>query len=176
MPYLECFKTTEAGEDEIYIVISGRSSDGQSFKARLPNDAGHWDLNDGEGDPPVLNQDLMRFDMAEGSSLDFTVMVLEEDGGTIGGWTNLAGGALTLVDQGLGELIGVIGELFNFKDSDDFIGAVAVHIEMTNGQALATFKPLDRVEGGWDTSSYWLKRPVSMNGDGSSYQMVFEVK
>ena len=47
---------------------------------------------------------------------------------------------------------------------------------MKNGQALATFRPLDRVSNGWDTSTFWVKRPVTMRGDGSNYEAVFEIR
>ena len=176
MPYLECFQTTEAGEDEVYLVISGRWRSGNSFTFRLPNASGHWDLNDGEGDPPLLSQDLLNLPMREGDAVDFVVMVMEEDGGTVGGWARLAGGALGFIDEGAGALITFIGSLLDFQDSDDFIGAVSVHIEMRNGQPLMQIKPAERVSSNWDTDSYWSRLPVNMNGDGSSYVATFAVR
>lgn len=176
MSYLECFRTTEAGEDEIYVVVAGRWKNGETFQARVPGAGGHWDLNDGEGDPPVLNQDLLTLDMSDGDHVDFLVMILEEDGGTVGGWASLAGGALSFIDAGIGSLIGALGTLFNIEDSDDFIGAVAVHVDMAGGEAFASFKPVERVTNSWDTSRYWTRRPVSMDGDGSRYEMTFEIR
>ena len=177
MPYLESFKTTDpTSEDEIYVVLSGRSSSGGTFSVRAPGAGAHWNLNDGDGDPPVLNQDLHRFDMAEGSSVDFVVAVLEEDGGTVGGWGAVAGGLIGFLDMGAGSLVATLAEIFDIRDSDDYVGAVQVRLEMRNGQPLATFRALDRVTNSWNASTYWTRRPVSMNGDGSRYEAVFEVR
>jgi hypothetical protein len=35
---MDCLNTTEAGEDEVYVLLIGRTSDGREVKARLPND------------------------------------------------------------------------------------------------------------------------------------------
>src|SRR2546429_9396548 len=49
---LECDKTTEAGADEVYILVAGKNSDGtKTFSDRLPTNnprvaSGHWDMND----------------------------------------------------------------------------------------------------------------------------------
>jgi len=175
MPYLECFKTTEAGEDEVYLVVSGNWRGGESFQHRFPNASGHWDLNDREGDPPVKDQNLINFTMNDGDAVDLVVMVMEEDGGTSGGWTSLAGSVIGLVNPKAGSIITTIGKFLTIEDSDDFIGAFSVHIQNEGGNILAQFKPRDRVSDISDPNEYWIKAKVVMNGDGSDYSSVFSV-
>jgi hypothetical protein len=176
MPYLECFQTTEHGEDEVYLVVTGQYSGGNPFQYRFPNETQHWDLNDGEGDPPVRDWPLINLEMHNGSSVDLIVLVMEEDGGTSGGWTRLGGSVVGRLNPQAGAIIGVIGSLINFQDSDDFIGAFSVHITNDNGNIITTFSPRDRVYDSSDPNSAWIRWNVNMNGDGSKYMSQFSVE
>jgi hypothetical protein len=55
MRQLLCNHTTEQGEDEVYILISGRSSTGALWNMRAPFSAGHFDLNDNGNNRQVQN-------------------------------------------------------------------------------------------------------------------------
>ena len=175
MPYLESFKTTEAGEDEIYLVVSGKWHSGNSFTYRSPNESGHWNLNDREGDPPVLNQTLLNIPMRDGDVVDFVVVVMEEDGGSVGGWAGLASTALGFLDPTAGSIAAALGRLLNFHDSDDVIGSFSVQIEKSGGQAFAKFTPRDRAYNYADPSAFYTKYRIDMNGDGSDYVSLFSV-
>jgi hypothetical protein len=176
MAYLESFKTTELGEDEVYLLITGKWRNGQSFSYRFPSASEHWDLNDGEGDPPVLNQPLIDFTMRDGDAVDVMVMVMEEDGGTVGQWTDLAGSVIGLLDRGAGSIFGAIARFIpDIRDTDDFIGAFSVHIENRGGEIYTKFVPRDRVYSSSDPNNYWITFNVNMNGDGSDYRSTFSV-
>ncbi len=43
-----CDKTTENGQDEVYILIGGKHSNGGTFNYRLPGDGRHWDMTETE--------------------------------------------------------------------------------------------------------------------------------
>src|SRR6185503_10340172 len=176
MPYLECFKTTEHGEDEVYLVVVGKWHDGTTFQRRFPNASDHWDLNDGEGDPPLTDQPLYNLTMNDGDAVDIVVMVMEEDGGTVGGWTSLAGGVLGVVSKPAGSIIASIGQLFNIKDSDDFISAFSVHIENRKGDIFPKFASRDRITSICDPNQYFTACVIDMNGDGSDYRGRFTVE
>jgi hypothetical protein len=174
MPYLECFQTTEAGEDEIYLVVSGKWHTGSSFSYRFPNESGHWSLNDREGDPPVRNQTLLNLPMRDGDVVDLVVVVMEEDGGSVGGWAALASTALGFLDPTAGSIAAALGRLLP-HDSDDVIGTFSVHIEQSGGQAFAKFTPRDRTYNYSDPSAFYTKYRIDMNGDGSDYVSLFSV-
>jgi hypothetical protein len=175
MPYLESFQTTEHGEDEVYLLVSGKWGNGQTFSYRFPDAAGHWDLNDGDGDPPVRNQNLLNVGMFDGQVLDLVILMMEEDGGTSKPWVDIASTVASVVLPEASSVLGVITSFLNFEDSDDFIGSFSMHIEQRNGQTLTSFRPMDRVYGSSDPSKYWISFAVNMNGDGSNYQSQFAV-
>lgn len=176
MPYLESFQTTEHGEDEVYLIVAGKRSDGGSFQYRFPNGSDHWDLNDGEGDPPVRNQTLINFNNFDpGDSADLVVTVMEEDGGVAGGWISLGSAVVGAINKPAGAIISTIGQFLNFGDSDDVIGVFSVHIENINGDVFTSIKPIDRVYDISDPGKYWITFNVNMNGDGSKYKSQFSV-
>jgi hypothetical protein len=173
MPYLESFQTTEAGEDEVYLVVSGRWSSGQTFSYRFPNESGHWDLNDGEGDPPVLNQNLMNFTIDDGQSVELVILVMEEDGGSSGGWVQLAGSAAGVINEAAGAVITAIGSLINIEDSDDFIGAATIRITNEHGYITTRMLARDRASTACSADGNWQMCEFEMTGDGSNYVVRF---
>ena len=177
MPYLESFKTTELGEDEIYVIVIARWADGTTRSYRFPDQNGHWDLNDQVGDPPVENWPLLRIPMRPGTAMDLLVLVMEEDGGTVGGWAAMAASAAGVINKGAGAVIAAIARFIPpIEDKDDFIGSFNVHIERTTGgELLTTFTPRDRTFEHSDPSRYWIQFFVNMNGDGSEYRSNFSV-
>jgi hypothetical protein len=177
MPYLESFQTTEAGEDEIYLIVTGRwRSTGETFSYRFPNASGHWDMNDREGDPPVLNQHLLKLTLNEGDAVDLVVMVMEEDGGTVNEWVDIAASVGGALSKTAGTILGAISKLIpTITDTDDFIGAFSVRIENVDGSIRAQFTPRDRAYNYGDPMLYWKSYRIDMNGDGSDYHSLFSV-
>ena len=102
-----CNKTTEAGADEVYILVAAQKNDGPPVTTRLPADAirqpnGHWDMNDGDqptdnptGDSHcITNKTLLVTELSEGGTLDAAIMVMEEDGGSLKQFQEVAAQAL----------------------------------------------------------------------------------
>jgi hypothetical protein len=62
---VHCLKTTESGEDEIYIIIAWKTSYGQKGYKRVPATSDHFDIDD---DERFLNTtiytDIIDFDLA----------------------------------------------------------------------------------------------------------------
>ena len=90
MRELCCDKTTEQGADEVYIIISGKKSDGAVYDNREPGNSRHWDMNDGSqptnnpnGDSHcITDRVLFTGDLKDGQTWWLNVIVGEEDGGT----------------------------------------------------------------------------------------------
>jgi hypothetical protein len=184
-----CDKTTEAGADEVYILVYGRSSNGQTYEARIPGPQ-HWDMNDGNqpddnpsGDSHCIhNKSLFVGELPDGGSWDLLVMVMEEDNGDSSKWQKAvskaaisSGNPYAVVG---GAILAAYTELFGgiIHDTDDYIGSYAVHI--ANGQI--SWKPVDRVVhvipwGGSDSTNP-ARREVRMNGDGSNYVGWYQIK
>lgn len=46
IPNINCQKTTESREDEIYLIVTWKTSYGSTGTVRVPSSE-HWDMNDG---------------------------------------------------------------------------------------------------------------------------------
>lgn len=170
-----CDKTTENGEDEVYILVAGLHSDGSRFTHRVPGDAAHWDMNDGQNDHNhcVHNVVLVNRDIADGQSLELLISIMEEDGGTSGPYQQAFGDLLISTGNpyaiAAGTFISIMGKFLPFHDSDDWIGTFAVRIINQSGNLSVEWRPVDRVSGvihgihGPNTCEF------RMNGDGSNY-------
>lgn len=78
IPSLICRAKTEGGEDEIYIILAGRTSQGRTIVGRLPKE--HWDLD--EGNPAkaeIKDATLWQGDLPFGAVVEFTLFIMEED-------------------------------------------------------------------------------------------------
>ena len=78
MPRLICRAKTEGGEDEIYLILAGRTSQGQSIVGRVPKD--HWDMD--EGNPAkaeIKDMTIWQSNLPLGSVVELTLLVLEQD-------------------------------------------------------------------------------------------------
>jgi hypothetical protein len=176
---LVCEHTTEAGADEVYILLTATSSDGRRISRRLPSDsphvaAGHWDMNDGNqgcnnasGDSKCIEEKALgTFDTSGGRTWDVTVAFMEEDRGL--GKTpegilaeGIARGNGDLVTTVLATLVGAAN-----NDTDDFLGSVVAHIspgrvDWRRGDRIRNYQPYpndpNRLQG------------FSMIGDGANY-------
>jgi hypothetical protein len=180
---LECNATTEAGADEVYVLVFGTKSDGQKFGSRVPGEGrdGHWNMNDGnqptdapEGDSHrITNKVMFTGDLQPGESWDVVFMVMEEDGGS--SKTAQAGAADMLSHTGNpfavlgGLLLGALNALgFWIDDTDDYIGSFATHITNDGGSINVIWRTVDRVTDQYKYKNGW---EFDMNGDGSSYKL-----
>jgi hypothetical protein len=110
MDNIWCNKTTEAGEDEVYLLVNYQYRDGRNGTYRIPNRS-HWDLNDDNNPRQVSRVDLFSDFLNFGESVDLNVFIMEED----------CGG-----NNGQGNII-VSPQILN-QGSDDYIGSFSVKI------------------------------------------------
>lgn len=182
---LACDKTTEHGQDEVYMIVTVKTSDGREAKVRLPQDAahreeGHWNMNDNQDDGDPVHRrrgiELANVALAPGQTADITVMIFEEDGGMPGGWMQLAGAVLTASKEPkavvAGTVLGILGSLankFNVRDTDDYIGSFGVFVKNESGKLTAEYRPLDRIASQIPNIHGANTHEFRMNGDGSNY-------
>jgi hypothetical protein len=155
---LDCMDTTEAGEDEVYIILIGKTSDGRVVQARLPADmpheeAGHWNMNDGDDDnnKHINGIRLATADLASGQSIAWDVLLMEEDGGTSARWQELASAILketgdpyALAAAGILDFMKKVG----FKivdDKDEFLGAWSVVVTNKGGTLNTEWRAMNRI-------------------------------
>lgn len=188
-----CDKTTEHGADEVYVLVVGKRTDGQTFSARLPADAphqpsGNWDMNDGDqptdnpsGDAHCrTNKTLFSGDVSSGQTWELVIMFMEEDGGTTESYQKAAGTVLQQIDnpyaQGAGVVISTLTKIgFFATDTDDFLGSFGVRVTDSG----AEWKPMERLVhsiADQDDPQNANKREFRMNGDGSNYVAWIEVQ
>jgi hypothetical protein len=152
---VDCMDTTEAGEDEVYLLVMGKSSSGGSFSSRRPADkpheeAGHINMNDGDDDANKHVNGWIPFqgDLLDGESVAVDVLLMEEDGGTSKPWQELAAAVVGSSENPYAVAAASILEIatklgFNFvNDDDDFLGAFSVVITNNGGKLSTQWKPL----------------------------------
>jgi hypothetical protein len=177
MRQLLCNHTTEAGEDEVYILVFGKTSDGSYWNFRMPNSSDHWDLNDGNDPREVTNWDLASSDthLNIGEYATFNIYIMEEDGGNL----------MQILDYGkqiikncpdprclaaTNIIQAAQNSGFNIYDTDDYIGSFSVTLSRTQTGYSCEFKNFDRVAGtaGWSNNGN-CEEQITFLGDGSSY-------
>lgn len=148
---LYCRKTTEAGEDEVYLLMFGKASDGLSFSGRLPGSRSHWDMNDGNRDISFrqVNQNLYFSPLADGAQLLLQVVIMEEDGGDPAAYVRAAAEAAKLIGPGNpyvqgGAAIAEAGAGFLPKDTDDVLGGFSLLAENKGDQVTLTWRADDQ--------------------------------
>jgi hypothetical protein len=188
----KCFDTTEAGADEVYILVYSTGSAAPMVR-RLPGPAvgqasGHWDMNDGNqpcdnpsGDSRcITNKVLFEKTLRAGESWDVAVLFCEEDGGNSQDLQTLAGTLASRVPNpvvaGVGAVVAALGQLgFNITDTDDYLGSYAVHIENRNGTLTTDWHQGDRLFHFRIDPNRHEAMELKMNGDGSHYEAWFDV-
>jgi len=187
-----CDKTTELGADEIYFMIYGRRSDGETFFQRYPSPNGHFDLNDG-GQPTdnpagdshcITRKTLFDAELGNGQSWQLSVLVMEEDGGSTIDYQKAVGGLATKIPNpiaaGAGAvLVALAGLGMGIQDTDDYPGSFVVNISKDAAGTLSV------AFGGGDHIAHIIADPddpgnphkaeYRFNGDGSNYVGWFAV-
>lgn len=129
MTRLWCDQTTEHGEDEIYLKIIAKISNGGSLNNQQPN--GHWDMNDGNEPRSVENVTLLRTHMDAGDSGTIIVIICEQDGGGSEKWQKIGEAVLSTCDdprciaaQQVSYWSRKLG--LTIQDTDDYIGSFTI--------------------------------------------------
>jgi hypothetical protein len=187
-----CDKTTEAGADEVYMLVVGNRSDGKNFAVRLP-DQGHWDMNDdknGKTDAPEGDSHCLTSKYPFGSQIEpdqtwnLNMLFMEGDGGTTKEIQQIASQVLQRIDDpyaaGAGKILSVLTQLgFKFKDTDDVLGEVGVRITNDRGQIDVEWSAKDRIVHINPAPFYrnaMRHKEIRMNGDGSNYVCWIEMR
>ena len=172
-----CEQTTEAGEDEVYMIVVRTTSEGGYTTYRLPTANGHWDLNDGDEPREVGHTTIHQIDLDNHEKANIYVVIMEEDGGLPGNWAEEVGGALAAIPNVYTQAIGVglqaIGGVFNefgVIDTDDYIGSFGVQFENRNGSLDGWhWERGDHAVTDADIPGLDHSCRISFNGDGSHY-------
>jgi len=192
---LECDHTTESGADEVYILVTGKNSDGkQTFSERLPSNhpreaSGHWDMNDSgnaannpKGDSRhITNKSLFVSNIGDGDAWDLVFVFMEEDHGAKG--ENVLSGfgeAMAATENpyaiAAGALVTILtesGVLELNVDSDDVIGVVSLHVTNEAGKITTSWNAVDRVPQRFPFKNAF---QYEFNGDGSFYKAWINTK
>ena len=172
---IDCLKTTEAGQDEIYFIVVARSTFGVTRQMRIPGPGAHFDMNDNGNNGHVQNVVIDNVDIPDGGTITYLFLVMEEDGGL--DWANTAsdllsqnGDPFSLVGAAI---LGVLGALGN---SDDYPGSFTASFNNSSGAIKASYQAKDRI---FQQDPAFSDPPLShptrqrfrMNGDGSTYHV-----
>jgi len=161
IPILNCQKTTESGEDEIYFIIVTRTSSGTTTNIRVPFD-GHININDTrheeKPDPtptfwrvgPVLD-----FELADNESIEIICNVMEQDDGTPEQYQSVGDeilaksrrtrhGIFPSINSDVYKgIIANIASTNHLDNSDDWIGSIAYRISRMGESLHTTFRRID---------------------------------
>ncbi len=173
MEQLWCDQTTEAGEDEIYLHVVYRGSDGSYLNSIF----GPWDMNDGNEPRSVDKWVLLRTNLTTGQYGTITVSIMEQDGGDLNQWKKVGDKILAtcnhpkcLVAQQVSNWVEQSG--FNIIDSDDYIGSFSITFGYDQyGKFYFNRENLERYykEEPWGSTGLRL----FFSGDGSNYNGYF---
>ncbi|MDB5122359.1 MAG: hypothetical protein JWP94_488 [Mucilaginibacter sp.] len=180
---IECGKTTEAGEDETYVLLIYKFGGANGGTERVPSDDGHWDMNDGADDQNrhVKPGKVIGFNLEDGGSVDMIVQVMEEDGGDGRDFINFGNGVIAACGitnpyvLGGAALATVFSQFFHIQDTDDWIGSFSVHIERNGDQISWKYQPVARCIDPAGEMTNMSRGWVHLNGDGSDYGVTFSI-
>ncbi|GAA4746089.1 hypothetical protein [Flavisolibacter ginsenosidimutans] len=181
---IRCLKTTEEGEDEVYLLLVWRHSDGSTGSVRLPSE--HWDMNDGDKLKNARTENnVFSFDLMGSERVEVLCLLMEQDDGTVEQYANLGAEVLRIVESGYSSLSGFDSEqiqsvlkritgTYNLKNSDDWIGGFAMRYDLTR---TATWLVRANPNGGGETSGWGTDfSQFTLKGDGSKYEVRVNVK
>lgn len=160
IPTLFCGKTTESGEDEIYLLVTFRNSNGTTGNIRVPFN-NHFDINDTEhNDKPntatrLTIPHVLDFDLANNERIDIFCSIMEEDDGSGAQYNSAGVKVLRIANANNGDIFNTItGSIYkgilaniastnHLSNSDDWIGAFSCRITKNNNALSINFKRID---------------------------------
>jgi hypothetical protein len=182
-----CDKTTEAGADEVYLIVTGRSSNGYELNVRKPGTNLHWDMNDGDqgNDRDKVAQDshcitdrpVATLDIAEGETWNINIALCEEDGGTSQDYQQIASQLLIKIGDpfsvSAGVFLNALTQLGLFiRDTDDWMGMIGVKVTKRQGKLEVQYKGKDGIVSSGRDPDYpgaMERAELRMNHDGTNY-------
>jgi hypothetical protein len=175
--YAHCDKTTEMGEDELYLQMS---VDGGSPQ-RIPP-TGHWNVND-NGPKRKVTQKVFQRDLESGEEVKIVLVVMEEDAGVppefIDGLSRAGQQYASQEGSKAGPIIPLLGELLKLltKNTDDVIGSFAISISNVGGNVVlkvdGAHKEVNEERLAHDQDDGRPLPNFRARGDGTNYHIVF---
>lgn len=187
---LVCNKTTEEAQDEIYFIVAYRYNinNGNIGEYRL----GTWDINDGKQPRTIGGINLFDGVIYPNTSVDFTVFIMEQDGGGASQIISKANEVLTVVKpiacnafppscpfaNAISGVVSFVNSLPDalkniIKDTDDYIGSFSVRLSADNtGFLSGYYYNFNRCTGSgpaMNVPNPNLTLVSTFNGDGSNY-------
>ncbi len=137
---LRCSKTTEAGEDEVYMPVGAVNSATGRTSFVAPGSDSHWDMNDsGEKQERNINFVVHSGALPDGSTTDLNVLIMERDGGSPTQAIQVASGIAGALGAGNpvvvagATIVGLLARLLP-TDTDDWLGGFALRATNVGGQ------------------------------------------
>jgi hypothetical protein len=195
MTKLWCDHTTEPHEDEPYLVVTGKTSDGKLIASRIPKD-GHWDINDGRAPRAVEHQPIWSGLISNGAHADLKIFIMEKDDNPPDDGRRLAAAAARFSgpDSDIEKLLEACiwhrkPTVFNHDfvrdeegkwrysaeltvgNSDDVPGVVGVGLSNKEGDLQATWRAVLRGRDQGTPAGQPGTRRFRLDGDGSRYDL-----
>ena len=189
IPLIECTKTTEDGEDEIYLLVIWKTSYGTEGSIRIPKKDDYLSMNDGDkANSKVGFGDVLGFDLASGETIDIFCAIMEEDDGTKLQYRKAGKDVLQLGKttsrfsdiqaESFKNILARVASTNHLRNADDWIGAFTIFAgnkgrdQMTkiNNPDNSGPTPDGAVIQGHDTATY------KFSGDGSGYAITIRFK
>ena len=178
--------TDQSHEDEVYIMVAGKTSTGIEISHRVPDE--HWDMIHGnivvfEGKTVPGNPILWSGELFKGQSVELTLFVMDEDRqeDPKGNPSSMASAAAQRTNSADSSIIGTDSDVEDLldkhiinhglgliKDTDDCIGIIAVRLMNVGGKISVTWAERGRVH---DRGQVKTARDFSLIGDGSEYKL-----
>ena len=186
IPLIHCIKTTEDGEDEIYLLVIWKTSYGTVGSIRIPKLDDHLSMNDGNSSKSNVSfGDVLSFDLASNENIDIFCAIMEQDDGTQLQYKKV-GKEILQIAKTTSRFSDIQAETFkkilarvvstnHLSNSDDWVGAFTVFkgssVQKTkmNNPNNSGATPDAAVINGYDTT-------YEFSGDGSHYTVTIRIK
>ena len=147
---IRCGKTTEAGEDEVYMPVGAVNSVTGRTSFVAPGSESHWDMNDsGEKQERNVNFVVHNGALPAGSTTDVNVLIMERDGGSPAQAIQVAAGVAGAISGGNPVVVagaaiaGLLARLLP-TDTDDWIGGFALRAVNADGRVTLSWQSGER--------------------------------
>ena len=156
---LSCSKTTEMGEDEVFVLVAGANSAKGAISSVAPSASGHWDMNDhGDKSLRTLNHNFYIGEIPDNSLTFLSFQFMEQDGGNAGTYikvVNEVGG--NVAQQVFGKTYPIAGTVISAVqsaidkvagwlpiDTDDFLGSFNLIVNNKGGTVTIDWEMCER--------------------------------
>lgn len=191
-PSIKCLKTTEDGEDEIYMLVIWKTNTGKQGNLRLP--ATHIDVNDIKSLKNDINLGtLIDITLGRSEQLFVQYLLMEEDDGTPEAYAKVGEeffregapfpSSGTKLEDFVSDVLERVQGTYKFNNSDDFIGGFqfntsnnATWLETNFNVVYNKNQTDDREKDPKHFTSSFIQRDFTFHGDDSYYKVRVTMK